>query len=354
MSKSSPSFTHGNKYESIQVLRFICALMVMILHACFYTIERLDSNCFHYYQGFIGVKLFFAISGFVMIISSENLIENPNGWRIFGLKRIIRIVPIYWIMTTYKLIILLFASSLVFHARLDWLFILKSYFFIPATNVDGLHQPFYAVGWTLNFEMFFYLLFTISLALRIRPLLFLSIILIPISILSIYKTASWPAIGFYADPIVLNFLYGMIVAKLIIYGKKLPQKLALPLILICLIFIFLPRADSLSFLPNDFVTISITTFLIIYGAASIENQWSEKIPKALIYLGGASYSLYLVHPSVAPFAPTLLKLIHLKWDILSVVLAVTGALIVGTLFYKLCESPITKYISKLARKHNLV
>ena len=123
MSKSTSSFTHGNKYETIQVLRFICALMVMILHACFYTIERLDSNCFHYYQGFIGVKLFFAISGFVMIISSENLIENPNGWRIFGLKRIIRIVPIYWIMTTYKLIILLFASSLVFHARLDWLFI---------------------------------------------------------------------------------------------------------------------------------------------------------------------------------------------------------------------------------------
>ena len=354
MSKSTSSLTHGNKYESIQVLRFICALMVMILHAAFYTRERLDPNCLPYYQGFLGVKLFFAISGFVMIISSESLIDNPKGWRIFGIKRIIRIVPIYWIMTTYKLIILLFASSLILHARLDWIFILKSYFFIPAVNVDGLHQPFYAVGWTLNFEMFFYLLFTISLALRIRPLLFLSVILIPLSILSIYKTASWPTIGFYADPIVLNFLYGMIAAKLILYGKKMPQLLALALVPICLIFIFLPRAGVLSFLPDDFVTISITTFLILYGAASIENYWSEKIPRALIYLGGASYSLYLVHPSVAPFAPTLLKLVHLKWDILSVVLAVTGAIIVGTLFYKLCESPLTKYISKLARRNNII
>jgi peptidoglycan/LPS O-acetylase OafA/YrhL len=289
-----------------------------------------------------------------MIISSESLIDIPKGWRIFGIKRIIRIVPIYWIMTTYKLVILLFASSLVFHARLDWIFILKSYFFIPAVNIDGLHQPFYAVGWTLNFEMFFYLLFTISLALRIRPLVFLSIILIPLSFLSIYKTSSWSSIGFYADPIVLNFLYGMIAAKLILYGKKLPQKLALPLILVCLIFVFLPRAGALGSLPNDFASISIATFLIIYGAASIENYWSEKIPKALIYLGGASYSLYLVHPSVAPFAPTLLNLVHLKWDILSVALAVTGAIIVGTLFYKLCESPLTKYISKQARKYNLV
>jgi exopolysaccharide production protein ExoZ len=356
MNKSASSFTHGNKYETIQVLRFICALMVMFLHATFYTSERLDSGTFIYYQGFNGVKLFFIISGFVMIISSQNLINDKRGWKIFATKRIIRIVPIYWIITTYKVLVLIFASSLVFHARLDIVYILKSYFFIPTVNIDGKIQPFYAVGWTLNCEMFFYFLFTIALALRIRPIIFLGSILIPLSILSIFKTAAWPAVGFYTDPIILNFLYGMIAAQLIISGKKLPQNIAIPLVAILLVFIFLPRNGVFSSynITNNDIVISIAAFLVIYGGASIENVWSKKIPNILIYLGGASYSLYLIHPSVAPFAPTLLKKLHLKFDLLSVVFAVIIATLVGVLFYQLCEKPITKFLTKRARASNLI
>ncbi len=355
MNRSTSLLTRKNEYETIQVTRFICALVVMILHTAFYTSERLDSKTFHYDQGFQGVKLFFIISGFVMIISSESLMGNQKAWSIFAIKRIIRIVPIYWIMTTYKLIILIFASSLIYHARLDYGFILKSYFFIPAFNVDGSLEPFYGVGWTLNYEMFFYLLFTVALLVRVRPIVFMSIILIPLSVLSIYRTSNWPAaVSFYANPIILNFLYGMIAGQLIINGKKLSQRLAIPLIVICLLYIFIPRIGIISGIPSNNVIVSIASFLLIYGAASIENFWGKKIPAQLIYLGGASYSLYLIHPSVAPLAPTLLNLLHLKFDVLSVVLGVLGAILVGTTFYKFCEKPLTKFLSNCARKFNLI
>jgi exopolysaccharide production protein ExoZ len=139
-------------------------------------------------------------------------------------------VPIYWIVTTYKLLVLVFASSLIYHAKIDIAYTLKSYFFIPAKNVDQQYSPYLGVGWTLNFEMFFYLLFTIALALRVKPVLFLSIVFIPLAVLSFYSNPGWPDIKFYANPIILDFLYGMIGAQLILNGKKLPPKIAMSVI----------------------------------------------------------------------------------------------------------------------------
>ena len=342
-----------DKFEIIQLLRFVAALMVIILHSTFYTSERLDPGTTVYNQGFYGVNLFFAISGFVMIISSEKLLGNPRGWMIFGVKRIIRIVPIYWIVTSYKLIVSLFAATLVLHTRLDPVFIIKSYFFIPAVNSDNKLQPFYGVGWTLNFEMFFYFLFAIALAFKIRPIVLSAIILIPLSIISIFKTHSWPAIAaFYADPIILNFLYGMIIAKLVQNGIKLPRPLVVPLVLVSLLVIFFPVGvfPLLTYLTYSPVAIHISTFLVVYGGASVEGYWGKKVPSLLLFLGAASYSLYLIHPSVSPLAPTLMKFFHLKSAFLSIILGVLGSIFAGSVFYLLCEKPITKMLTALSRR----
>jgi peptidoglycan/LPS O-acetylase OafA/YrhL len=329
--------------------------MVITLHSIFYTSERLQTGFAHFYEGSNGVSLFFVISGFVMIISSEKLIEITGGWKIFAVKRALRIVPIYWIITTYKVITLLLASSLVYHGDLNFWFILKSYFFIPALNADGLYQPFYAVGWTLNFEMFFYLLFSVALAVRINPIAFLSAVFVPLAILSMYKTAHWPAIGFYADPIVLYFLYGMIAAKLILKGKKLPPYLAVTVVLSGLLYLFVPGYElSHGAYQDDEMVKHLATLLIVYGGASLDGLWSSKPPALLVYLGGASYSLYLVHPSVAPFAPTLLKILHIKWPWLAVAASILAAIAAGTLFYKYCEAPLTQFFTKKAKKWRLI
>jgi exopolysaccharide production protein ExoZ len=340
-----------NKYDSTQVFRLVAAFMVIILHSTFYASERLGIKIPLYEQGTNGVRLFFVISGFVMIISSEKLKIKAGGWKVFAIKRIIRIVPIYWIITTFKLFILIFASSVVYHSKLDIIYILKSYFFIPAMNVDGKFTPLVGVGWTLNFEMFFYLLFTIALAFRLNTILFLSMIFIPLAILYNFNNPSWPDIRFYANPIVLDFLYGMIAGQLILKNKKLPPKIGVAFIGIGLLYLFLPQLAAQNLLEN--LLIGIAAFLVIYGGASIENLWMSK-PGWLIYLGGASYSLYLVHPLIAPLSPSLLSMLKLRWVLLSIILSIVFAIAAGTIFYKFCEKPISLFLSKLAKKCKLI
>jgi peptidoglycan/LPS O-acetylase OafA/YrhL len=343
------------KYEIIQAFRFIAAFMVIILHSTFYTSERLDPNGPIYAQGHNGVRLFFVISGFVMIVSSESLKKLTWGWKIFAEKRILRIVPIYWIITSYKLLVLVFASTLVYHAKIDVDYILKSYFFIPAKNIDGEMSPLLGVGWTLNFEMFFYFLFAVALAFRVNAIAFLSAIFIPVALLSILKTPASPDISFYADPIIIDFLFGMIAAKLILSSKKIPSALSIAFIITGLLYLFLPKIEAISSLyVFDKIAAGIASFMVIYGGVCLEKNLRNKIPSWLIYLGGASYSLYLIHPISAPLVPAVLNFLHLKWTWLSIVLSILTSLTAGTLFYKYCEKPLTQYLSRRIRKPKTV
>ena len=257
-------------------------------------------------------------------------------------------------MTTFKLAVLLYGSSLIYHSKIDIAYIIKSYFFIPAINVDNEILPLLGVGWTLNFEMFFYLMFALSLAFRINSIWFLSLIFFPLAILSFFSTPNWPDVRFYANPIVLDFLYGMIVAQLILIGKKLPKNISIFFIVAGLLYLFFPKIEALSFLywRTNIIT-GLAAFLVIYGCASIEHVWGPK-PAWLIYLGGASYSLYLIHPIIAPAAPTILKHLHFQSAVVSVIFGVLLALAAGTAFYKFCENPLTKVLTKWAKQKRLI
>ncbi|MEO3408158.1 acyltransferase [Mucilaginibacter sp. CAU 1740] len=337
------------QFNSIQVFRFIAALMVIICHSSFYTSERLAKGSYIYGQGANGVELFFVISGFVMIISSQNLINLKNGWKTFAVKRVIRIVPIYWIITTIKLLLLLKTSGVVLHSQLNFWLAIKSYFFIPALNIDGEYRPLYGVGWTLNMEMFFYLLFTIALAFKWRPITFLALFFIPLAVLSYYKQPGWPAVAFYADPIVLDFLYGMIAAKLILQGYKIPGGIAIACIIGGLLYMFVP-VDVLpvKYPVNEFTT-GLAAFVIIYSGASIDGGERE-LWRWPVYLGTASYSLYLIHPTVAPLIPTVLSKFNYKMPLLSVALSVLSANVAGALFFRFCEVPVTEFFKRLLKK----
>jgi peptidoglycan/LPS O-acetylase OafA/YrhL len=84
----------------------------------------------------------------------------------FTIKRLIRIVPMYWIATTIKVAALIAAPAVVLHATLDPSRIIMSYFFLPSVTPDGRWEPILGVGWTLVFEMFFYLLFAVALFVK--------------------------------------------------------------------------------------------------------------------------------------------------------------------------------------------
>lgn len=332
----------------IQALRFLAALMVVCCHATFYTQERLLSSVAVFGLGSNGVPLFFVISGFVIVLASQKLINDKNGWKKFAAKRIIRIVPLYWMLTSFKIVVMAFSAGLILHSNIDFTKILQSFFFIPPLNIDGQIQPILGVGWTLNFEMFFYLLFTIAILLRINTLLFSGIIMIALTVLSFFKTPEWPvAISFYANPIVINFLFGMMAAAMITKNYKTPKPLAITLLFVGLAYLFSPLQYQLHFAPfTAAIANAIASFSVVYCCAQLEKNTRIQVPSFIVFFGAASYSLYLIHPVIAPLSPTVLKKIGLISPFLSVVFCIVLALIAAAITYSFFEKPVSKLLNK--------
>jgi Predicted acyltransferases len=331
-------------YDGLQALRFVAALMVMIAHSTFYASERLGAHGSVWLQGAAGVNVFFAISGFVMVVSTRHGLHRANLWRLFLARRVIRIVPMYWLATTLKLIVLLALPGLVLHARLNIWNVVSSYLFIPTTNVDGEVKPLLAVGWTLYFEMYFYILFAIGLQMRGAAYYFIGVVLVSVSLLSLLRQPSWMPWAMFVDPIVLNFLYGMAVAGLVSIYPRVPALLAAAL-LAAGFFLLLT-----SFAPAWFSLLPFEGFIpgmIVLGVVWLEPTLKGRIPIIILLLGEASYVLYLFHPLIAPVVPEILRKLGVAQFTVSVLLSILVALTVGLAVHLLIEKRVTLAANKL-------
>ncbi len=336
------------RFDGIQALRFLAAIMVVFTHSIFYASERLGQGEFSWGTGAKGVDIFFVISGFVMVISSRALITDTNGWKIFLNKRLVRIVPLYWAATTFKLIVILLASSLVLHAQIDWWVILKSYFFIPSHNIDGEIKPFLGVGWTLVFEMFFYLTFSLSMLLGKNVYFFVGSVLLTFSTLSIFRGVNYSEWWFLMDPIILEFYFGMILGYLILKNKVMPKTPSIMVLILSLAYLFL-SSNALN-LPRILES-GIPSAMLVWSVISLEVYFQGKVPQPIMFFGAASYALYLFHPLVAPLSPVLLNKLAIGTVPISVLISVAIAMAVAAVIHRWFEIPVTKHLSKLARKN---
>jgi exopolysaccharide production protein ExoZ len=347
----SVATSHVRTYKGLQVLRIVAAGLVVGLHSTFYMRERLNPKADLFGVGVTGVDIFFVLSGFVMIYSSTQLFTISDGWKVFAERRIARIVPLYWIATTIKLALLFLASSFVLHAHFDVWKTICSYFFIPTYNIDHEIEPLLGVGWTLNFEMFFYLLFASTLLFRINVYKFCGAALCLLALGSYLRQPGWPAASFYLNSIVLEFFLGMLIAWACLHGKSLPRWAALPLLVAGFGFMLyrLPPVNS----PR-ILMIGIPAALIVLATASLEGILS-RLPRWLTYLGDASYAIYLFHPMCSPAAPALLHKLHNTSAYLSVSLSLAIALVVGCLVHEFVERPINNVLrTRLKVRHHMV
>ena len=127
------------KIECIQFLRFVASFLVLLTH-----------SFSPFFNGSIGVDIFFVISGFIMMHVSSNDVKK------FLIKRFIRIVPLYWTLTILFFLVVLFLPILVDKSEANFHYFIKSLFFIPYNNGEG-HLPVIFLGWTLNYEIIFYI-----------------------------------------------------------------------------------------------------------------------------------------------------------------------------------------------------
>lgn len=289
-------------YAGVQILRGIAALLVVIFHCGLMVQDRFPEigSRMLLVSGAAGVDVFFPISGFVMVISTLGLVEYPDGWRIFAERRLIRIVPLYWLATTLKVGVLLAVPALALHSKLMPWHTVASYLFVFADNVEGRPEPVVPVGWTLNYEIFFYAVFAATLFLQ-RPLLrTVTAAMLLVALIGVFLPKSFAPLSLFS-PIVLEFVAGMAIARLALAGRTIRGIAAAGLGLAAL-----TAMVASDLLPPDWVERArllvwgVPGALMLFAAVSLEpaiRNGAWRLPRLI---GDASYSIYLSHGFVLP------------------------------------------------------
>ena len=315
-------------------------MMVLVVHNLFYAAERLTHNKTYWSPHFGEVDIFFVMSGFVLITSSEKLLGIVGSHKIFLLRRLSRIVPLYWVATTLKLLTLISAARYVLHASLIPSKVLLSYFFIPSMNKDGMVEPLLGVAWTLCFEVVFYALFAGALFFRQNLYRFFGIAAMLLSVLAVFKGPSWPAWTFVCDPIVLECFLGIMLGRLCKQGTLLNRKTA--------IFAIAAGIFIIQVLPWNspvprLLKLGVPAALIVYGMASLERYFSA-VPRFVLFLAQASYAIYLFHPLMAPAVPVLFARYGFIHPLVSTGCGMALAVLVGSGVYRFIEQPFQAWM----------
>jgi peptidoglycan/LPS O-acetylase OafA/YrhL len=325
-------------YRLVQVLRAVAALMVVLHHSTILLGERTRTEG-NWVNGGAGVDIFFVISGFVMTISTAPLLASKHPARIFLARRLERILPMYWLVTTLKVVLVLAAPALAINALGTPWHVIGSYLMFPS------YEPVIIAGWTLNFEMAFYILFAVALAWRVPMLR----IVAPVLLVTVVLGVSPPSrdrhlIPFYENSMVIEFLFGILLAKSLPMVRRIAWPIASAMVTTGFAALLFWSDPNFSILRG--VLWGVPALAVVCGAVALEGRIGRISPTWLLELGDASYSIYLTHGLALPALG--IVLVHLlphsgfQTNVLLCTLVVCCTL-VGEVTYRLVEKPITNW-----------
>lgn len=329
----------------IQYLRGVAALLVVSVHS----IEQQSwlKDMFPFTFGHSGVDLFFVISGFIMVYSTHN--RNISS-KAFIANRLKRIAPLYWFFTSALILVATIAPNVVRSFEFDLTHILSSYFFLAYPSpVSSYFWPVLIPGWSLNYEMLFYVAFAMSLFLRrAYQLPFMAAILVIPVFFHISATPSSP-LSFYTSPIILEFFFGIILGHLFINGQI--SKGNTKGIIVITLGIFYYLTTTINFEFNRAFSAGIASSIILYGALAIKIENISTAKHQLLHLlGDASYSIYLSHVFTLGILRFILNIIQPEPSLSSGILIITCALItsslIGIISFFFIERPLIRIFKK--------
>jgi exopolysaccharide production protein ExoZ len=337
------------QFNGVQILRFIAAMLVAVMHVTqAISIHITGMGESHYWApGTAGVDIFFVISGFVMVMSTRGL---PSGgparkraaW-IFMKRRILRIVPLYWFYTLLKATLILAVPALAVKSSIVPAHMAASLLFVPMTAPWGLVQPVLPVGWTLNFEMLFYTVFAIAIALGAPRIRFCLLVFLSLFLAGQAWRDAVPLV-FYAQSIIFEFVLGVGVAQVLTRFGTPHRSVGALLVLAGLIFMFAFgwRTDGERLMPWG-----VGAAVVVMGAVWLED-WITRMPgvRQLSFLGDASYSIYLSHPFVVPATVVLLKRIGLEDTMVIALLSCAAVVVAGALSHVVLEKPMISFFKR--------
>jgi exopolysaccharide production protein ExoZ len=346
-------------YQSIQIMRAVAVLLVLIFH--------INAVSYKYFinldlpkilqLGKGGVDLFFVISGFIMIHITKNIKPNLTSSLLFMKKRIIRIYPVYWFYTFIVLCLIFIDPSMVNSSQTGDVSVIKSLLLLPQSE-----KPILNVGWTLVYEMYFYVL--IAMVIPFLPwknyLLYLLGLAIAIIIMRLNISIISPTLKLITSPLVLEFILGGVCAFFLnIINEKYKRHHSLIHLIMtafCILFVtyIIFNASNILTLEKEmqrFIFFGITSFFVLFIFVSLESLKGFKhnrFNRFLIKMGDSSYSIYLSHILV-------LKTVCIVWnifipsnvfnDILQICMVVFAVFTFGYLSFIFIEKPLTKRLN---------
>ncbi|MBD2036618.1 glycosyltransferase [Leptolyngbya sp. FACHB-321] len=335
------------RLEGIQICRGVAALLVLLFHVTQLSQEKLGqaflANLFTF--GSAGVDFFFVLSGFIIFFVHQTDIGRRDRLKPFILKRLIRVYPLYWLVTLAILPVYFLAPQFGYGYERQLDVILKSLWLLPQA-----HLPILIVGWSLSHEVLFYFIFALAILFPLKLFSRLlsgwlvgTLAIFLLNIAGAFDPEQHFLLWFIFSPHNLEFMLGCLAAYVVLQ-KQLKASNTFLLLLGTACFVAFGVAQTERSFPfNPIVIYGISSTLIVIGAATLEVQRSRPFVRLFSFLGDASYSIYLTH---YPCLSALLKL-TIAAQLISIIgysatisLLLLTTLSVGCLTYVWLEKPL--------------
>lgn len=274
---------------NIQLLRALGALLVLLHHALphYQAMGGTSSLITSIARwGFLGVDIFFVISGFII---AHTTMSKPRGTRsafIFLWHRLARIFLGYW---PFYALSLLLAS----HLAID----ISGYNLIGSFFLLLLPQPSLVlpVSWSLSYELYFYAIFfalfwiPTRIIHKVMPVAFIALIAINLY----FKTDTSNSLNFLLSGFLLEFFAGVIAGLAASQLKKIKA----PGILVAgsIVAIAIGISNELVSLPYRALSYGTAGTLLVVYAITTQNVIRSRLARLANILGDASYTIYLSH-----------------------------------------------------------
>lgn len=335
------------RVDSVQVMRGLAALAVVFYHV--YIILRqpeyggneiLPGLARH---GLLGVNFFFILSGFIILLAHKKDLGRPDRLPRYFYRRGVRLYPVYWIFLTAYVVA---AGVGLGYPDFSWepSKLLSAYALIDFAPPYSLPLK---VAWTLLYEVRFYLFFAVMIySVRAGIALFTVWM---IAVLVAYFMGVRDAWNFLS-PWNVYFVFGMGVYLLL---QRLDGRAGIPILLVGMAMVGIYMANfslTMSELKGEFEYVLFwlapAFSCIILGMVLVERQFNLPMPKFLMFLGDASYSIYLVHSAVI----SVLALVARKLGLVETVnanLLFVGLFVIssacGSIAHLLVERPLAAF-----------
>jgi peptidoglycan/LPS O-acetylase OafA/YrhL len=347
--------------QNIQALRGVAILLVLWVHLKFaigpLNPAAAEKGVIETAFGGMGVDLFFVISGFVICLTA---CKKHHGALDFFLARVARVTPLYLLLSLLAFVVIpkTYVSWHLVSARAAW----NQIFYLPLFDLHTYTILPLGIGWTLSFEMWFYLVFALLLNFW-KPaqvtLILPAIFLVGCCLMTAFYRGAWFFPHFAFHPFVLEFALGCLVfhTQRFVNGRT-----AWALFLGGFVFMALFSRHSgrlgwhgqvLNFhLDLAWLRVfdwGVPSALFAAGLVGLERHRGVVLPRVLMALGTISYSLYLTHWFMIPVVVRFGQMIGLHNAFAIALLMPTVSILVGWLCWRFLERPMTLIAQGWAR-----